>query len=346
MAECSICFTQCAMNLVCQECKTPICNECIRDMIRFCHKQPFASIPRCPATDCISEYLYSKIKKCLDEETMEMYQVLCKKCLMVDPFKAAEDLKTKMIKSIREKRNEARKQFNPAISKLISICLMDKLVEIDKDLKKKIDVAVTGNVELPKFNYSNAGYERLGMKCSVADCDGDMVNNICGKCESETCRDCGMLKKWGHICKEEDISSLKAIESFIKCPVCRAPIQKSEGCLNMTCMICRTNFCYNTGERSRFGSHENRLIELRTTDMQQHNAQFISSFEEAVSYKPKMLKDTGRDAAQSYEIFAINRMRAIKTEKIIQEINKRNDTGSLTQADLNNFMRELKEISF
>ena len=47
-----------------------------------------------------------------------------------------------------------------------------------------------------------------------------------------------------------------------KCPKCKVPIQRISGCPNMTCSRCKTNWCYDCGNRKIqtiiFGGHESK----------------------------------------------------------------------------------------
>ena len=47
-----------------------------------------------------------------------------------------------------------------------------------------------------------------------------------------------------------------------KCPKCKVPIQRISGCPNMTCSRCKTNWCYDCGNRKVqtiiFGGHESK----------------------------------------------------------------------------------------
>jgi hypothetical protein len=38
------------------------------------------------------------------------------------------------------------------------------------------------------------------------------------------------------------------------CPVCSTLVQRSHGCAHMVCFICKTDFCYDCGEETSFGT--------------------------------------------------------------------------------------------
>lgn len=86
-------------------------------------------------------------------------------------------------------------------------------------------------------------------KCPVQDCQGYLsMRWKCEICERYTCADCHELKDENHVCKPENIESVKLLKKETKpCPSCTATIYKTEGCDQMFCTACTTAFSWRTG---------------------------------------------------------------------------------------------------
>jgi hypothetical protein len=84
-------------------------------------------------------------------------------------------------------------------------------------------------------------------------------------CGEQFCKKCEIKIKENekHVCKDEDLESIKTVDSLVKCPKCKLPVVKSYGCHNMTCSICKTNFDYITGTITRAGNHSNDNLVLK-----------------------------------------------------------------------------------
>jgi uncharacterized Zn finger protein (UPF0148 family) len=61
--------------------------------------------------------------------------------------------------------------------------------------------------------------------------------------------------KDNHVCMADAKESVAYINSLTSCPKCKTKIEKGEGCMAITCAVCKTNFWYNTGEKSEAGNH-------------------------------------------------------------------------------------------
>lgn len=89
--------------------------------------------------------------------------------------------------------------------------------------------------------------------CSVPDCRGLVsTSGQCHVCETWICKQCGVptLEKndEGHTCRQEDIDTVRELRNNTKpCPNCATLISRTEGCPQMHCVACRTNFDWNTG---------------------------------------------------------------------------------------------------
>jgi len=85
-------------------------------------------------------------------------------------------------------------------------------------------------------------------KCTVSDCPGWLTSGWkCGLCENFTCPDCyivkGKDKNCEHICKPEDIETVKLLKENVKpCPKCGEGVEKNGGCNVMFCTSCHTGF--------------------------------------------------------------------------------------------------------
>jgi len=85
--------------------------------------------------------------------------------------------------------------------------------------------------------------------CPSSLCRGFISNNSCGTCKNEICKDCREILTLSHVCRQENIESLKAIAADSRqCPSCNASIFKIQGCNHMFCTNCRTHFEWLTGE--------------------------------------------------------------------------------------------------
>jgi LSD1 subclass zinc finger protein len=86
--------------------------------------------------------------------------------------------------------------------------------------------------------------------------------NTCLLCLTKFCIKCdrAIPQNTSHTCKPEDLESIDFIKSLIKCPECKVPVQRSDGCDSITCSNCQTRFNYITGERGGHGSHNAQII--------------------------------------------------------------------------------------
>ncbi|KAF2309950.1 hypothetical protein P3X46_020930 [Hevea brasiliensis] len=90
--------------------------------------------------------------------------------------------------------------------------------------------------------------------CAIEFFDGDKsfdvsclcFTSFCWNCDEESHRpvDCETVKKW--ISKNQSESeNVNYILTYCKpCPNCRRPIEKNDGCMHMTCRVCRHSFCW------------------------------------------------------------------------------------------------------
>jgi len=88
--------------------------------------------------------------------------------------------------------------------------------------------------------------------CPKEGCRGFMSKaNKCGVCETYFCGDCNEQKSGRtddtHVCDEDKKSTHQLIlKSTQNCPKCSVPIFRSSGCSLMWCVVCHTQFDWNT----------------------------------------------------------------------------------------------------
>jgi hypothetical protein len=259
-------------------------------MINFCANEAkngvaVASIPRCPAANCVGEYWYSIVRRALNEETEKMYETICARCVeLFDDASNAENQyrrsKARMFAQLRAEKLDAIRFFPPAIAKTIAISLQSKLKTITKENRMKIDRM-----------FATIRHK----KCTMTLCNGTMneMNNHfeCNTCGTLICSECEELMEKTvaaasgggggggevqaetttsgpiiqHQCKPENVESVQMIRTLVQCPSCKIPAVKSYGCNNITCPVCKVNFHYLTGERIDQGNHDNVTIVLKQT---------------------------------------------------------------------------------
>lgn len=252
--ECLICFTDIDVDrtVKCGDpfCTAVICTDCTKSLIEFSHKDK--TMPKCPNTRCKEYYLLEEIYKIKDQEIIKKY----KECYI---YELQQDKVTQIKKALEnedilKRLRQERKvfidtHFPPAISKVANIVLKTKLKRIEKQLSEKI------KDQLKKANKT----------CMNSFCDGHLDENyVCMVCSIKFCKDCDKELTIDHVCDPSDLQSKKLIDGMIKCPACGIPVEKSEGCNNMTCANCNTNFHYEDGTQGGGGNHgKNIQINLR-----------------------------------------------------------------------------------
>lgn len=249
--ECIICFDEIKNNKVfkCSSdlCTVNTCYECGNSYIELCKNEK--QMPKCTNLNCKAEYYFADIKK-LGEKSIDDYKEICINYLTSN---FGNGLSRAMIleKCRKERLEFIKKEFPIAINHVISITMNDKLKKVAKNnVKYMKKIAKDSNT-----------------KCFMATCTGKLDTSFtCLLCESKFCKECEQIKDDNHTCKEEDINSVKFVESLVKCPKCVLPVTKSYGCDNMTCSICKTNFSYITGKITSHGNHSNDTLTLKNSN--------------------------------------------------------------------------------
>ena len=253
--DCNICYFPIeGIHIKCSDplCLTEICTDCLESYIEY-HLNNGKGIPKCAMKGCTNgELLLSEIEKTRNDELVKKYTKLIINHLKQDNSDDifAETNKQLMIKKIRKERHDfVLKAYPKAISFVIETSLKSKLNSIDKTNKEHIkDIDKKTNKKCPNiFCYSG-----------ILD-----IDFTCLSCSQKFCKKCETKKEENHVCKDEDIETLKLVDNMVKCPKCKLPVVKSYGCHNMTCSICKTNFDYVSGKVTVAGNHSNDTLVLR-----------------------------------------------------------------------------------
>jgi hypothetical protein len=89
--------------------------------------------------------------------------------------------------------------------------------------------------------------------CPTPDCGTAMRGGksksklVCPKCSSVTCFKCNERWHGSKSCEsaaDAHMAAYARVNNVFKCPSCKAPIERSEGCNHMTCSACRYQFCW------------------------------------------------------------------------------------------------------
>jgi hypothetical protein len=236
---CVICYCNEDFTLKCADkfCQTRICEECFQIYLQHCLSQK--TLCKCLNQYCKSYIISDSFKK--NNNYYELYKKVLLTAFMHSQGPEVKDKMnmSKLIEDLRQQRKKFIKTFPKAIELVIDISLSKKLNNIGKQNKLYVKNLVTKSNRL----------------CMNSHCNGKINHDFeCLKCSTKFCKECEKVMNENHICKKEDIDSLKLISSIQRCPGCNISIERSEGCSGMTCASCQISFNYITGEISSHGS--------------------------------------------------------------------------------------------
>jgi adenylate kinase family enzyme/uncharacterized Zn finger protein (UPF0148 family) len=223
------------------QCDKKYCQECIILLIDYNAGEVL--LPICPSQNCNQILLLCN----LPPEVHQQYKQLCLDFFLKDQGDTVN--KQLQEKALLERLKEERRKFiqdtyPAAISLIASIAFKKKLKTLDKQKEKKIK-------------------EQLKQKhrsCMNTTCRGILNNNlVCLTCQTAFCTKCERRIEVNHICKQDDLDAVNLVNNMIKCPGCKFPVFKNQGCNNITCSYCSTMFDYVTGEIGGHGSHNVKI---------------------------------------------------------------------------------------
>jgi hypothetical protein len=270
--ECLICFeaTEDARGCADPRCTGVTCPECTTALVAFSARE--RSLPKCPVAGCNCPYTLSALVGA-EDETLATY---ADACLAHFTKERGDDVRKDMdaeeiVRRLREERIRfVQTAFPPSIALVARVALRSKMRAIDARNRKKTKQAL----------------EAARRPCMRATCTGFLERGDdvlrCLRCESAFCARCERdLKDGGgeHTCAQNDLDSMELVNAMVKCPGCRLPVFKNQGCDSITCANCGANFSYTTGERGGHGSSNARLalIEHRRRLSEVHAARVPGS---------------------------------------------------------------------
>lgn len=245
---CIICYNNENYTIGCADrcCDTKICEECFETYLNYCLSEKI--LVKCLNQYCKYYIISNSFKK--DSSYYNLYKkVLITAFINSQGSQVRDNINImRMVDNLRKERVQFIKKFPKAIELVIDITLTAKLNKINKQNKL----------------YIKEMLEDTNKLCMNTHCNGKLNKNFqCIKCETKFCKECEKIININHVCKQEDLDSLKLISSIQKCPNCNVPIEKSEGCNGMTCANCKTIFDYSTGILSDHGSHNAIISPLK-----------------------------------------------------------------------------------
>lgn len=241
--ECTICYGDInKKSLVCPKCTTSICEECC--ITYFSYTAGDRELPKCPNKECQYGFLYKDI---VSKEDIIPSFLSCVKAYFLHSYKS-DEVKEKMeMEAMLDKVRKDKMVFlvhnlPPAVALTAKLCMSRRMVTVGKLQKEKI----------------TRERKTATRACINSSCRGYLNSDYkCGLCDSSFCKECERKIRGSHTCKQEDIDSMKEMRSSRSCPNCSVPIFKYEGCMMMTCPVCKYHFHYETGEQIGFGNNHN-----------------------------------------------------------------------------------------
>lgn len=274
--ECPICLDSMARapNVYCTNpaCNSRVCIPCFDQLVTFATSNK--TLPLCPITGCGGYYYHRNIPSELHTKYAEA--VVTHFSAQFDQLILYEINKHDIIEKVRNlRRIYLQDNFPKGIYLAASIALGPKLTRINVAKLKK-------EKEKPK------------RKCMNSLCEGVLVvekdNLVCVACTTHFCQECERRvlphSLVEHICKPEDVESVKFTRSLMACPKCHTAIEKSEGCNEMTCAFCLHKFNYRTGDDSADGNHgQSKPVEEKEHSFLDNMEPYLKSKEKRDKYE-------------------------------------------------------------
>ena len=183
--------------------------------------------------------------------------------------------------------------------------------------------------------------------CPNSFCRNGLLNKVddyfeCNECKEKFCFTCQerIIISSTHECKEEILESINFIKSIVKCPKCTLPIERSEGCNNMTCSSCSTNFDYVTGESTSHGSHNEKII-LNDNNKYVLSNSLLNKYDDEIIYLIQKIESEEPKENKSY----INKLKEmILDDEPSTTFSKTYEKYKLHIIEINNYFQLVRKI--
>jgi len=213
----------------------------MKRFLELCLKEQ--NLPRCIDPTCQSLYLRGECSSSLYDITL--LKGLLKARPLLEESSVLEATRKRMWDQIvEERRIFLQANFPVSIQRAVDILYSKELKKIHKENREALET------QAQKIK---------SKRCFRLFCGGVMLekNQVwkCENCDSQYCWKCETRYEAGHQCSTKEIASVEWKRALPHCPKCDQPIEKLDGCDNMTCAVCRQNFSYVTGQVTQAGNH-------------------------------------------------------------------------------------------
>lgn len=342
---CAICFeaiNDYAISCSNRECDTAICNSCLNS-----YAKASDNIITCPNINCKREYLYCDVGKNHNVAKLVFNNITQDNRLnnLENKLNVLEQLKN-------EKRLFMASNLPICISTIANICFNKKLNKFPKNKLKE-----------------NKIYKR----CFHGFCYKGILDEEykCNTCMDVFCMDCEKVKKENHVCNQNDLESVKAMNSSVRCPnpECGIPIFRFEGCSNMTCAKCKTMFNVESGKLSNAGSH-NKEVKVKNHNEYKYSILYANLYDSNIinllveieeknplniSYesilKKRLKIEDNKDNVlimnlfKDYSKYKLSNYTSQKYYSYIKDIEELHVKEELTEKMLKKILRKIEEIN-
>ncbi|QHR78481.1 hypothetical protein KM759_gp079 [Lymphocystis disease virus 4] len=266
VSECAYCLdTNIHFTVRCQlECQITICLECLQKSTDIAVENN-----NYPVCDCGSHYNLNKITEPI---------------LMPCYLKFADKLK----KPIEEKNTQIETM---AVMKKVN--WLQTIPPVYKNFIEEFFYTKLHNLCVAQAKQELSQTMESDLKCPFSYCPGTLEGDQCKICGRTMCLTCRLEKTAFHECKQEDVESVILLNNMISCPKCKTKIHKIDRCNNMTCAICKTNFLYDTGKKTTFGSDFKVFFKLhdykiskRVLDLSEEKRSLLEKLEKSLPKEP------------------------------------------------------------